>query len=194
MMRGFSLTPGAIFVLSAIYFFGGLSCLAAMLASVCAHEAGHALCVKLLGGKVRSLRFDSSGLCMDTSGLLTPRAELAAIFAGPVTGLAFAALCVYFGVSTQLRFFNRTAIMSLALNIYNLIPALPLDGGRALLLLLSGRENARRAIGLCGVVSGLISALLGLAMLSSPVGAALTLAGVWILIAQTGIVKNMRMM
>ena len=57
-MRVFSLTPGAIFVLSAIYFFGGLSCLAAMLASVCAHEAGHALCVKLLGGKVRSLRFD----------------------------------------------------------------------------------------------------------------------------------------
>ena len=84
--------------------------------------------------------------------------------------------------------------MSLALNIYNLIPALPLDGGRALLLLLSGRENARRAIGLCGVVSGLITALAGLAMLRSPIGAALTLAGVWILIAQTGIVKSMRMM
>ncbi len=193
-MRGFSLTPGAIFILSAIYFFGGLSCLAAMLASVSAHEAGHALCVRLLGGKVRSLRFDSSGLCMNTSGLLTPKAELAAILAGPLFGLVSALLCLYFGNASGLRFFNQTAALGIALNLYNLIPALPLDGGRALLLLLSGRENAQRSIRLCGIVSGLAVALAGLMTLNNPLGAALTLAGVWILIAQTGIVKSMRMM
>ena len=50
MSRRFSLSPGAIFVLSFIYFFGGLSCLAAVILSVAVHEAGHAAAIRTLGG------------------------------------------------------------------------------------------------------------------------------------------------
>ena len=82
------------------------------------------------------------------------------------------------------------------LTAYNLLPALPLDGGRAVFALLSkamGFERAKNIIELSGFITGLGLAAAGLAMLGKELGAALLIAGIWLLIAQTGIVKNMRL-
>ena len=84
MSRRFSLSPGAIFVLSFIYFFGGLSCLAAVILSVAVHEAGHAAAIRTLGGKVKGLRFDTSGLCMSGTGAYSTAGEVITLLAGPL--------------------------------------------------------------------------------------------------------------
>ncbi len=194
MKSFFTLTPGAIFLLSAIYFFGGLPCLAAMLISVCVHELGHASAIRLFGGRVHSLRFDSSGLCMDKSGAFTCAEELVAIMSGPAAGLLFAVLCAHFGKLSELRFLNQTAAVSFALSVYNLVPALPLDGGRALLLLLPCRINGKKMMFFIGTAAGFVISVIGLALLNTAPGLALAAAGVWIMIAQTGLVKSMRML
>jgi len=50
MNRGIALSPGAVLVLSLIYFFGGISSLGAVLLSAAVHELGHAAAIKLCGG------------------------------------------------------------------------------------------------------------------------------------------------
>lgn len=47
---------------------------------------------------------------------------------------------------------------------------------------------------LIGIVTGTILAVCGLLSLANDYGTALLIAGVWLLIAQTGIVKSMRLL
>ncbi len=193
----FSLSPGAIFTLSFVYFFGGLSGLAAVILSVAVHEAGHAAAICALGGKVNGLRFDSSGLCMSGTGAYSTVGEVITLLAGPFAGLVLAYICAKLGNATANNFLLRTAGISLALAIYNLLPALPLDGGRALYRVLCGLigrdkcENAMYFISL-SVAVGL--AFLGICARATQLGLVLLAASVWLLIAQTGIVKSMRML
>ena len=80
------------------------------------------------------------------------------------------------------------------LSVYNSLPALPLDGGRAAYVILSGAfgcEKAGKILGYSGFLTGLCLSVAGLLLLGKELGAALMIAGIWILTAQTGIVKNM---
>lgn len=75
-MNRFSLSPGAILVLALIYFFGGFKNLAAIITAVSVHEAGHAAAISIFGGKVKTLRFDYSGLCMSGFGAYSSACEV----------------------------------------------------------------------------------------------------------------------
>ena len=197
MSRRFSLSPGAIFVLSFIYFFGGLSCLAAVILSVAVHEAGHAAAIRALGGKVKGLRFDTSGLCMYGTGAYSTAGEVITLLAGPLSGLVLAYICAKLGDSAQNNFLLRTSGISLALTAYNLLPALPLDGGRALCCMLRGLIGERRcenAMYFIGLTTALALAILGICARATQLGIVLLASSVWLLIAQTGIVKSMRML
>ena len=50
--------------------------------------------------------------------------------AGPVTGLGAAAICYAFGYQTHDAFWYMAAYLGAFLNLFNLIPAMPFDGGR----------------------------------------------------------------
>ena len=152
------------------------------------------IAVKLLGGGIKSLRFEASGMCMSLCGINSAGSEAAALLAGPAAGLIFALICSYFGSKTANRLLLECAGYGILLTAYNLLPALPLDGGRAAFVLLCGileREKAGRIIEYSGFITGLFLSAAGLALLGKELGAALLIAGIWILIAQTGIVKNM---
>ncbi len=197
MSRRFSLSPGAILVLSLVYFFGGIESLAAVMLAIAAHEAGHAAAIYALGGRVKGLRFASSGLCMSAAGAYSAAGELITLLAGPFAGLALAYVCAVTGSASANGLLLRTAGMSLALTVYNLLPALPLDGGRVLYCLLCRFGSAAKAEGtvyFTGIASALALAALGLAMRFSGLGPVLFISSMWLLIAQTGIVKSMSML
>ncbi len=197
MKRRFSLSPGAIFVLSFVYFFGGLSGLAAVILSIAVHEAGHAVAVITLGGKVKGLRFNFSGLCMDVAGAYSTVGEVFIHLSGPLAGGVLAYACAKLGDAAANNFFLRTAGISLALTIYNLLPALPLDGGRALCCVISGfagREYCENAMYFISIAISLALAFLGVCAHATQLGIILLTSSVWLLIAQTGIVKSMRML
>lgn len=101
----------------------------AWLAAVCFHEFCHWLSVQLSGGKVYALTIGLTGANMICQPL-TDRRLLLSVLSGPIGGflLVFTA-----------RWFPRLALCSWILSIYNLLPLLPLDGGRALQIILRGR-------------------------------------------------------
>lgn len=123
---------------------------AALFLALLAHEAGHALAALSARARVHDITLMFFGGYASMSNL--PRAPLrqAAIsFAGPGAGLllwlAASALSGLAGKGLAAAFLILTARMSLYLSAFNMIPAVPLDGGhvlRAVLTHFRGRQLA----------------------------------------------------
>ena len=181
-------------MLSALYFFGGIKSVFAVLLAAAVHELGHIAAIKVFKGKIRAMRFDASGLCMSCCGLDSSFKEFVSLLMGPVFGMVYAYTASYFGNKFGSTLLLQSAGVSLIFSVFNLLPALPLDGGRALYCLIPSRIKAQKALDTSGMLTGLCLVALGLFYLGNEKGAALLIAGVWVLIAQTGIVKNFRML
>lgn len=96
------------------------------------HEMGHWVVLRGFGVRV-SLPYFIPGL-----GAFVAQKELtannvqdaAAAIAGPVVGIAGAAICQAYGVATNNPLWIVAAHLGYLINLFNLIPVLPLDGGR----------------------------------------------------------------
>ena len=194
MYKKLDISAGAIFLLSALYFFGGLEALSIILLSAAVHELGHIAAIKLLGGEINALRFDASGFCMSCAGLDSAAKEVVSLLMGPAFGIAFAYIASYYGGKHYSEYLFSLAGVSLVFSLFNLLPALPLDGGRALFYMIGNRKTAENALNISGMVVGIALTVTGLYLLGTERGAAFLLAGIYVLIAQTGIVKNFSML
>lgn len=117
--------------------------LSALLGGILVHEAGHVLALLCSGGRVRGLTLELSGLRMDAALPPSPRAEALCALAGPAAGLLWSGIAAQIGGE---RFLFASGLSAL-LSLFNLLPCLPLDGGRAILAL-SGRTRLLRTSGL----------------------------------------------
>lgn len=109
-----------------IYLDGQGIVLRALLA--CAlHEFGHWVVIRVLGGRVSALRLSAVGaeMRLDPVYPLSYFREAAAALAGPVVNLLTAFAAAHGG-------HYLFAGVNLCLGVLNLVPAAPLDGGRAL--------------------------------------------------------------
>ena len=104
--------------------------LVAWLLAASFHELCHWLAVKFFDGEVYQLNIGITGAEMICS-VLSPWKSVIAILSGPVGGLTLALLG---------RWIPRIALCSWILSVYNLLPLIPLDGGRALEILLQGNR------------------------------------------------------
>ena len=95
-------------------------------AAAAAHEFAHILAVSLLGGKIHGIRFAATGCVIDCGDMEDGR-RLLSIAAGPACSL----LLVGFR-----RILPKIAVCGLFQGLFNLLPVLPLDGGRIWQLLL----------------------------------------------------------
>ena len=94
--------------------------LLAALTAALIHEACHALAVQFMGGRILSLSIGAGGMVMEVAGLDT-KGECLCALAGPVGSLLLAVLP-----------FPTLALCGLCQGLFNLIPIMPLDGGRIL--------------------------------------------------------------
>ena len=120
----------------------GLGLLALLL-----HETGHLLTARGLGYRVRSLELWPVGAALSMDLSTGSRGALPVALAGPLCSVAAAAMSLLL-----LRLLPPTEgvmepffLVNLSLAAVNLLPAEPLDGGRALSSLLSRSLGARRA-------------------------------------------------
>lgn len=140
---------------------------AALLIALAAHEGAHLLAARMLRVGVAQLRLMPFGGAMDMDNpyALTSGQLLGVAAAGPVgslCALVAAAALAHWGALKP--FFALTLMQANGLMLaFNLLPALPLDGGRMLVALLFPRVGRARAVRV-GIALGraVAVALLGL--------------------------------
>jgi len=135
-ISGIPLRLNLFFLLTAaLYAFTGL--LPEMLlvfAVVLLHELGHVFCAQSMGIKVKEIELLPFGgvAKLDNFFSIDPRCEIRLALAGPLTNLLLTAFVLLlqrypFWYWTYSDLFIRC---NLAMAVFNLLPALPLDGGR----------------------------------------------------------------
>ena len=108
------------------------------------HEFCHLFVLKLLRGKILAIHIQGSG-CVIETGRAGEWQQFFSILAGPLG--SFSLLCFS-------RFLPKIAVCGLLQGIYNLIPVIPLDGGRLLRLLLQRFCPSRSERILDGIAAG----------------------------------------
>lgn len=182
--RGVECSPGFLLLvgLLALLDEGGVLPWAAAAAGV--HELGHYIAVRIQGGRVARLRLTLSGGALELDGRrpLTYAGELAAILAGPGASLLLAWWAAGLGEKRWVL-----AGLSLCLGWFNLLPVWPLDGGRVLLLILSGflpHSVAEVWIRRCSLALGAGLLAGGGSLLLRGGSPTLLLMGVWLTLCQ----------
>ncbi len=160
------------------YWALGIIAALMLFVSVLLHELGHSLVARSLGFKVDSITlFIFGGVSNLGSEAPSARDEFLVAIVGPVCSLALAGLfwlvCHALpSASASAALFAYLAFVNLLLGVFNLVPGLPLDGGRVLRSLVWGATGdprratvvaayAGRAFGWLLIISGFARLLSG---------------------------------
>jgi Zn-dependent protease/predicted transcriptional regulator len=147
----------------------GLVAAIGLFISVLIHELGHAYVGQRYGAKVKEITLWLLGGIAQFDEMPKQRgAEAVIAIAGPVTSFALAALA--FAILRTVPLESAAAVFVLvylmfantALAVFNLLPALPLDGGRVLRSLLALRLGELRATEVSAAISRTLAVLLGI--------------------------------
>lgn len=121
-MMKLQVSGGAFILLAAMVLIFPLQWVAAVILAAVIHEIWHCIAVCLTGGHIQSVTIGSRGITIYTQPMAGAQEIICAI-AGPVGSLS---------LLLWARWIPRTAVCGLIHGMYNLLPLLPLDGGRAL--------------------------------------------------------------
>lgn len=179
-MRRLRFRPGFLLLLAALFWLDeGVGLLLWGLCAAALHELGHYGAGRICGRRLKSLELSAVGAQMELSGAgaLSYLQEMAVTLAGPLVNLVLGWLSIRMG-----WFFFAGA--NLALAGLNLLPILPLDGGRALwcaVTCLAGEEWGERVLTVLSAAS--VGALAGIGAVAALHFANLSLliVSVWLL-------------
>ena len=129
-------SPWALLIFALLYFFDSQGFYGALLPAMAVHELGHYLFLRYAGTPVRRISLGLFGAEMDYWGELEGVRGFMAVAAGPIFGFAYALCCSFGG-----EFWQFSGEISILLSLFNLLPVLPLDGGRIMLMAAGERGN-----------------------------------------------------
>lgn len=165
------LHPAALLVAGYMVFTGYGMLMAVGMASILLHESAHALCSTCFGHPPEDVELTPLGALMrlDDDGALPPAQRLLVLLAGPAMTLLLCYLALLMTRSGALPFAlgRQLFLCNAAMLTVNLLPALPLDGGRLMSWLLEAlmpRETARAVMRAVGTGLGLLCVGLNLAL------------------------------
>lgn len=146
----------------------GLGFAVCLLGSVLLHELGHALTARRLGVGVRGITLEILGGYTEMErDAPTPRIELLVSLAGPAVSLVIGVLAAAGAVTLPggtavYEVVVLLALANLIVAVFNLLPGLPLDGGRALRAavwkLSDSQQRGTVVAARCGQVVGVATA------------------------------------
>jgi Zn-dependent protease/CBS domain-containing protein len=152
----------------------GIAFMLALFGSVLLHEFGHALTAKAFGIGTRDITLlPIGGISRIEKMPAEPRQELAVALAGPAVNIVIAALLFVFllarnawvplGELSLMRgsLIERVLLANISLLFFNLLPAFPMDGGRALRALLACWVNYGQATRIAAGVGQVFAVIFG---------------------------------
>lgn len=185
-MRGrFTVSAGFAVLLAALLFLDEGNLIFWALFACLLHELGHYLAIRALGGRLSALRLSVAGAEMTPARgrMFSYREELLILAAGPLASLLAAGGSALLAelASAPLHLFCG---INLLLALFNLLPILPLDGGRLLRILLAVLAGEARSLRICTAVTLLLSAsllYLGIHLCLRGGNISLALTALWLL-------------
>ena len=177
--RRVRVTPGSLLTVALLFWLDeGVGLLGWSVLACAAHELGHLLVGAALGGRPRWLSLSAVGLELKLeypAGLSYGR-ELAVALAGPAVNLIMGLICARAGN-------YLLAGVSFGLGLFNLLPILPLDGGRivwcAMSALFGAQAGERVADRAAGLLVGLLAGT-GAAVAAAYANFTLLLVAAWL--------------
>lgn len=192
-VKGVDIKTSPIFIalIAMAAYLGYLDKAAIVVLVVFLHETAHMITARMLGYKIREIDILPLGGVVRIEGLfqLNPAREITIAAAGPALNVAAALLTAYCGKPLLLE--RAGADYFIAVNVvialYNMLPALPLDGGRILRALLSYKWGMLKATKFVTVLGRVIAAALFILALYSmaitPVNLTMAAASVYLYFA-----------
>ena len=140
-----------------------------LIACLVVHEYGHVRAMKYFGIKTKGIYLIPfvGGLAVSDDKITTRWQDVVISLMGPAFGLITSVLGVVLYYATEMEIFAGVAVLSALLNLFNLLPILPLDGGHVLKSI-SFSMRSWIGLGICilGVLFGLwLSYTFGLMLL-----------------------------
>lgn len=126
MLSKFDIMPYTYIYITIMLLLVPFKWILAWLLAAAFHEMCHIIAVKLCGGEIQRMLIGLGGAKIECSALNRTK-SLLAVLSGPLGGLLPLLLA---------RWIPRTAFCCWMLSIYNLLPLLHLDGGRAVEIVL----------------------------------------------------------
>lgn len=140
-----------------------------LIACLVIHEYGHVRAMQYFGIKTRGIYLIPfvGGLAVSDEKITTRWQDVVISLMGPAFGLITSVLGVVLYYATEMEIFAGVAVLSALLNLFNLLPILPLDGGHVLKSIsFSMRSWVGLSICILGVLFGLwVSYTFGLMLL-----------------------------
>lgn len=152
----------------------GVVMLVLVFAAVVVHEFSHALMARRFGVKTRDITLLPIGGVSSLERMPDrPRDELLVAVAGPATNIVLAGLCAVIalmlgydlvpaGLLDPAPMVVRLLWVNVVLAAFNLLPAFPMDGGRALRALLAMKVGDRRATRIAAQLGQAMALLFGI--------------------------------
>ncbi len=149
----------------ALLAWGGLQgvvAIVAVFAMVLAHELGHALVARKLNVPILGIDLHFFGGAAKLAHLpSSPRQEVLIAAAGPAVSFALAAVSFGLYLVTSVWVLQWLAYINLMLGAFNLLPALPMDGGRIFRAALASRMGRVRATSIAVKVAKAVAVAMG---------------------------------
>ena len=152
--RKIRVSPELPFLSALAFVLVPVQWMGAWIFAVGVHELSHYIALRLCGGSVTDITISCRGVVMETQALPLGKEAICA-YAGPLCALSILLFS---------RYFPRTAICTLVLSAYNLLPVFPLDGGRGLGCLLRKILPEMTAVRVFSVVENTV--LLGILLIA----------------------------
>ncbi len=130
--------------------------------SVILHELAHLIVALLLGIRfleIELLPFGGQAKVEDFTGL-EPSKEICIAIAGPLCSLSICAVFYFFSLPFYPQAISYLIKINLLLGLFNLLPALPLDGGRVLRASLSPLVGFRKATSICAIIGKILAIII----------------------------------
>ena len=192
-LKKLEISGGCLFILALLFYFDEQWLLLRAIPACIAHECGHLAAIHLLNGEVRSIRIGITGAEIKMAGQLhfSYWGEILTAAAGPVVNLVLAYL-----TSPVFPVFGG---VNLILGLFNLLPVLPMDGGRIIyygLSMVLGEDRALRFSQRWAVLAATATGTAGgIVLWRSGYNFTLLLIGIWLLLLLRkgkGVVKRRR--